>query len=277
MAPPKFGDFGKKANDLFKDDFDAGKVTLKLKSNSASGMGFKVEGTKDSKNAVSGKLESTYSLKNGVSFKETWKTSSDVSLEVSAKNQVTSGTKFVFDACFSPNAGLKSQTVKADYGADKFYVDTKLVDYESFNAGATFSYSKFLFGACGKFSVSKGFKGYEAAVSYTDKDVIVTSKINEKDVMEASVYHKALPNVNAGVKFSLNRSSGETSFGVAGEYALDAATNLKAKIDRSLNLGLAYTQSLRKGVTLGLSANVNTANLDGDGHSLGLVLGLDAL
>lgn len=134
---------------------DAGNVTLKLKSNSATGLGFKVEGTKDSKNAVSGKLESTYALANGVAFKETWKTSSVVTAEVSAKNQLTKGTKFVFEAGFSPSAGIKSQTIKADYGADKFYVDTKLVDYENLSAGATFSYSKFLFGASGKFSVSK--------------------------------------------------------------------------------------------------------------------------
>lgn len=34
---------------------------------------------------------------------------------------------------------------------------------------------------------SQGFKGYEAGVSYTDKDVVVTSKINEKDVLEVRV------------------------------------------------------------------------------------------
>jgi len=257
---------------------DAGEVSLKLKSKSASGMAFKVEGTKDDKNTVSGKLESTYTLPSGIAFKETWKTNSVVTTEITAKNQVVKGSKLVFEAGFSPSAGLKSQTIKADYGAPKFYVDTKLVDYENLSAGAVFSYSNFLFGVSSKFSVAKGFKGYEAAVSYVDKDFTVTSAVSENgDKMAGSIFHKALPTVDAGVRFSYNRNSGDTTFDVAGAYSLDASTTLKAKIDKSLNLGLAYTQDLRQGVTLGLSANVNAASLEGDGHSLGLSLGLEAI
>lgn len=277
MAPPKFGDLGKKVKNLFSDDFDAGEVTLKLNSKAANGMAFKVEGTKDSKNTVKGKLESSYSLANGISFKETWKTNSVVTTEVSTKDKLAKGTKFVFEAEFSPSPGLKTaQTIKADYGADKFYIDTKLVDYEKLSAGATFSYSKWLMGASGKFTASKGFQGYEAGVSYVDSDVIVTAKVNEKDTMEGSVFHKATPTINAGVKLGYNRSTNASSFGVAGEYALDSTATCKAKIDNSLALGLAYTQELRKGVTLGMSANVNAANLDSDSHSLGLVLGFSA-
>ncbi len=38
MAPPKFGDVGKAANDLFNDDFGAGSVKLTLKSKAANGV-----------------------------------------------------------------------------------------------------------------------------------------------------------------------------------------------------------------------------------------------
>lgn len=73
---------------------------------------------------------------------------------------------------------------------------------------------------------------------------------------QGSVFHNATPRINAGVKFSFSRATGNTTFGVAGVYALDSTTKIKAKIDRSLNMGLAYTQNLNRGVTLGMSANV---------------------
>lgn len=274
MAPPKFGDIAKATKDLFSDDFDAGKVQLTLKSKATNGVNLKVKGTKDNaKGDVSGSLESTYTNANNISFKEVWSTKNVVTTEVSVKNALAKGTKFVAEANFSPKAGFKGHTIKADFGANNFYVDTKLVDLKNLTAGGVFSYQKFLIGAQGSFN-DKGFKGYSAAVSYVDKDITLTSSVNSGNSVEGSIFHSPKSDVDAGVRFSYNRATNDTTFELAGAYKLDQNTNVKATINKDMAVGLAYVQTLRKGVKLGLSANVKAAQLSEDSHSLGLTLEL---
>lgn len=274
MAPPKFGDISKSVKDLFGDDFNAGKVSLTLKSKASGGVNLKVKGAKSNgKGDVNGSLESTYTNSSGVSFKEVWSTKNEVTTEVSVKNALAKGTKLVGEVSFSPKAGIKGHTFKADYGAPAFYVDSKIVDFKSLTAGGVFSFQKFLVGAQSSFN-EKGFKGYSAAVSYVDSDIIVSSSLNSGNSVEGSIFHSPLANVDAGVRFSYNRGSNDTTFEVAGAYKLDSTTSVKAKINKDLAVGLAYTQTLRKGVKLGLSADIKAAQLSEDSHSLGLSLEL---
>lgn len=276
MAPPKFGDIAKATKDLFSDDFDAGAVKLTLKSQATNGVNLKVKGSRNNtKGTVSGSLESTYTNSNGITFKEVWSTpKSECTTEVSVKNALAKGTKLVAEAKFSPKAGFLGHTIKADYGAPGFYIDTKMVDMKSLTAGGVFAFNKFLVGAQSQFN-EKGFKGYSAAVSYTDSDIIVTSSVNGGNNVEGSIFHSPMPNVDAGVRFSYNRGSSDTTFELAGAYSLDSATSVKATINKDMAVGLAYTQTLRKGVKLGLSADIKAAALSEDGHSLGLSLELN--
>lgn len=277
--PSKFGDLGKAVKDLLSDDFDAGETSLTLKSKTNNGVAIKVEGKKcNEKNDVSGFLESTYTTAGGIAFKEKWNTKNVVTTEVTAKNLVTKGTKFVVEAQFSPHKGFQSQTIKADYGNSNLYVDTKLVDFSKLSAGAVYSTGKILVGASTNFKVGGGINGYVAGASYTDSDFVVTALVNNGDAVDGSIYHTPAgsPGVQAGVKFSYNRTSSNTGFEVGGAYAYADDTTVKVKVDKSLNVGLAYVQDIRKGVSLGLSASINAAQLGGDGHSLGLSLGLSS-
>lgn len=275
MAPPKFGDLNKAANDLFSDDFNAGKVSLTLKSKATNGINLKVKGSKkNASGGVTGSLESTYTNAGGVTFKEVWNSNSECVTEISAKNALAKGSKVTAEAKFSPKAGFLGHTIKADYGAPSFYIDTKLVDLKGLTAGGVFAFNKFLVGAQSSFN-DKGFKGYKATVSYRDSDIIVTSSVNSGNSVEGSIFHSPMANVDAGVRFSYNRGSSDTTFELAGAYNLDSATTVKATVNKEMALGLAYTQTLRKGVTLGLSADIKAAALNEDGHSLGLSLELN--
>jgi voltage-dependent anion channel protein 2 len=274
MAPPKFADITKATKDLFSDDFNAGKVQLTLKSKATNGVNLKVKGTKsNAKGNVSGSLESTYTNAGGISFKEVWSTQNEVTTEVSMKNALVKGTKLVGEAKFSPTAGFKGQTIKCDYGANNFFINTKLVDLKALTAGGVFSFDKFLVGAEGSFN-DKGFKGYSAAVSYVDSDIVISSSVNSGNSVEGSIFHSPTSDIDAGVRFSYNRGSNDTTFELGGSYALDSATSLKTAINKDMSIALAYTQTLRKGVTLGLSADVKAAQLSEDSHSLGLTLEL---
>lgn len=158
-------------------------------------------------------------------------------------------------------------------GANNFFINTKLVDLKALTAGGVFSFDKFLVGAEGSFN-DKGFKGYSAAVSYVDSDIVISSSVNSGNSVEGSIFHSPTSNIDAGVRFSYNRGSNDTTFELGGSYALDSATSLKTAINKDMSIALAYTQTLRKGVTLGLSADVKAAQLSEDSHSLGLTLEL---
>jgi len=274
--PCKFGDLGKAIKDLFSDDFDAGSQKLTLKSKSANGVEFEVEGTRDDSNAVSGELKSTYGLKNGITLKETWSTNNSVTTEVTAKNTLAKGSKVVYEVGFSPSKGITSQTVKANYSDKSVNFDSKLKNYDALTAGTVFSFSNFLVGASANMSLNKGsIKSYELAGSYSDADVVITSKVDNKAAFSGSIFHKASPVLQTGVEFKYDAGKDATGFTLGGAYKLDSTTTAKAKINKNLALGLAYTQDLRSGVTLGLSANINVKNINGDGHALGLSLGLE--
>lgn len=191
------------------------------------------------------------------------------------KNALMNGTKLVGEVKFSPTTGMAGNTFKLDYGADNFYINTKLADLSTVTAASTFKINKFVAGGEAKFS-QKGFNGYSLGVSFTDAGMVVASSIDSKNSVQGSIFHSPKPNLDAGVKFSYNRGSNNTSFAVAGAYAMDASTSLKAALDKDMALSLAYNQTLRKGVKLGLSADVQVAKLNEDGHSLGLSFELSA-
>lgn len=75
------------------------------------------------------------------------------------------------------------------------------------------------------------------------------------------LFHKARADVQAGVTFGWTKT-GTTTLGVAGRLQLDPSAYVKAKVNNDLDLGLAYVQKLRQGVTMTLSANVRTSCLN---------------
>lgn len=277
MAPPKFGDIGKAANDLFNDDFSAGGVKLTLKSKAANGVEFKVEGNRNNDSgAVDALLETKADVAPGFTVKEKWTTKNVVTTELTATNQLVAGSKVVAESTFSPNGGgIKDIKVKAEYKNDATFFDTA-VTASSVTAASVFGYGKYFFGASGTFNISKSaLTANKVSVSYNESDLVISTSIANGSDVEGSVFHVPRAGIQTGVKFSWNKASKETGFAVVGKYALDGDAFVKAKIDTGLNLGLGYSQSLRKGVKLGLFAKINAGALASDSHSLGLSLSLD--
>lgn len=95
---------------------------------------------------------------------------------------------------------------------------------------------------------------------------------NGKDV-EGTIFHTPCDKCAAGLRFTWKGA--ETGFEVAGKYAVDEKTVVKAKINKSLLLGLSFSHKLSSSAAVTLSASVNAANLNGAGHSVGLALTLE--
>jgi len=277
MAPPKFGDLGKSASDLFKDDFGSGSVKLTLKSTTLSGAQLKVEGCRNNDNGtVCAGLETKYSCCKGVAVKEKWCSNNVVTTELTLTDKGVKNSKLVVENKFAPtNGGMKGMQVKAEYKTDSAFVDVS-TDTAAAKVNGVFSYRKYLFGVGTTLDTQGTISNTSFAVGYVDRDVTLNSTITNGSDVEGSVYHTPRSNLQAGVKFAWNKNSQDTAFAVAGRYQMDSDTFVKAKLDTNLNMGLSYTQNIRAGVKLGLYGNVNAAALSSDSHTLGMNLTLEA-
>lgn len=277
MAPTKFADIGKAANDLINDDFSAGAVKVTLKSKAANGVEFKVEGARgNDSGSVDALLETKWDVASGVSLKEKWTSKNVVVAELTAANQLVAGSKVVAESTFAPNGGgLKDIKVKAEYKNDVAFFDTAITT-SSVTASNVFGYGKFLIGLSGTYNLGKKtLSATKVTVGYNEADFAIASSIVNFTDVEGSIYHTPKAGVQAGVKFGWSQASKETDLAVVGRYALEGGAFAKAKVDTKLALSLSYVQSLAKGVKLGLFAKVNAANLSSDTHAVGLSLTLE--
>jgi len=277
MAPPKFADFTKIVSDLFKEDFGFGETKLVLKSKAQNGVAFKVEGVRPDAGVASGFLETKFAHSSGLNVKEKWTTKNDVTTEVSLDTKFLEGSKVTAEAVFNPNSGVRDLKLKGDYAADHVNANVTVTGKGILSTSSVFSYaSKFLFGASADYDTSKGaVSATKFSVGYTESDVAVTSTITNGADVEGTVYHTPNSSVQAGLKFTWSKANPETGFELVGKYKIDGESFVKAKVDKALNIGLSFTQQLKKGVTLTLSANVKGANLNTDAHQLGLTLALE--
>lgn len=270
MPTPKFGDLGKACSDLFSDDFKAGSNKLTLKSKTASGTSLKLDGSRNnSSGAVTGSLETKFSHKaSGLNVKEKWDTSNTISTELSTKNLLTAGTDFSFTTDFKPtSSGLQSFKLKGSLVRDNFAVDAN-TNLKGVNAAGVFSYGKFFVGASSNLSNTK------IGASFVEKDYSITSTVSDGRAVDIQVFHNARSDLQTAVQFGW-KANGGTSLAVAGKLALDDSAYVKAKINKDMQVGLAYVQKIRNGVTLGLSAQLEATNLASSGHQLGFNLTLD--
>lgn len=270
MAAPKFADLGKTCSDLFSDDFDAGENKLTLKSRAINGTNLKVEGARSNKDgSVSGLIETKFShTPSGLNVKEKWSTNNVVATEVSTKDLLTPGTDFSLTSSFKPStSGLDAIKFKSAIRRDQFSA-TLDTDFKGVSASGVFSYGKFLLGG------STNLKSTAIGVSYVEQDYNITSNVTDGRDVDIQIFHKARSDIDAGATFGWSKT-GATTLGMAGRLQLDESAHVKAKVNNKLDVGLAYVQQLRPGVSMTLAANLVGSNLTQGGHNLGVQLTLD--
>jgi len=279
MAPPKFADLGKAATDLFTEDFGGSSNSLTLKSKAANGTTLKVEGVRDhNSGAVAALLETKFThAATGLTVKEKWTTKNVVTTEVTSENKLVQGLSSTIMANFAPSAGSISG-LKIKTGFVHNTVSTNIdVTPKDVAASGVFAFQKWLVGAGTTYNLGTGgLQGTKVTVGYVESDLAVHASVTDSGNVSANIYHTPRSDIKAGVELGWEKNSNKTTFGVAGQYALDNSAFVKAKVDSALNIGLSYVQKLRPGVTLRLSADVSGAQLSSDAHQLGLHLTLES-
>jgi len=282
MAPPKYGDLGKSARDVFGKGYHFSLLKLDVKTKTASGVEFSSGGNSNTESGkVSGNLETTYKCKEyGLTFTEKWSTDNKLDTTVELADKPLKGAKLVFDSTFSPQTGAKSGVVKTEYKQDMVTL-TADVDLNLggplVNASAVVGHQGWLGGYQMAFDTSKSqLTKNNFAIGYTTGDFTLHTNVNDGQVFGGSVYQKVNPQLETAVNLGWTASKNETTFGIGAKYALDKDAYVRAKVNNSSQVGLGYQQKLRDGVTLSLSTLIDGKNFQAGGHKVGLCLELEA-
>ncbi|XP_076451765.1 non-selective voltage-gated ion channel VDAC2-like [Babylonia areolata] len=282
MAPPSYSDLGKAARDIFSKGYNYGFFKLKAKTKTDSGVEFTTSGSSNSDTGkVSGNLETEYKWSEyGLTFSEKWSTENVLDTEITIEDQLTEGLKITFDTSFAPQTGKKSGKIKTGYKQDYFNGNVD-VDFDfagpTVNAAAVLGYNGWLAGYQMAFDTANSkLAKSNFAVGFTTEDFTLHTCVNDGQEFGGSIYQRCSPELETAVNLSWTSGTNATLFALGAKYTLDENSNVSCKVNNSSQIGLGYSQKLRDGVKLTLSALIEGKSINQGGHKVGLGLELEA-
>ena len=280
--PPSYADLGKAARDIFNKGFGFGLVKLDVKTKSCSGVEFSTSGSSNTDTGkVTGTLETKYKwCEYGLTFTEKWNTDNTLGTEIATEDQICQGLKLTFDTTFSPNTGKESGKIKSSYKRECINLGCD-VDFDfagpAIHGSAVFGYEGWLAGYQMTFDSAKSkLTRNNFAVGYRTGDFQLHTNVNDGTEFGGSIYQKVCEDLDTSVNLAWTSGTNCTRFGIAAKYQLDPTASISAKVNNSSLIGVGYTQTLRPGVKLTLSALVDGKSINAGGHKLGLALELEA-
>ncbi|XP_059176652.1 voltage-dependent anion-selective channel protein 2-like isoform X2 [Physella acuta] len=290
MAPPSYSDLGKAARDVFSKGFNWGFFKLDAKTKTQSNVEFKasLSSNRDT-GKVSGSLETKYKWTDyGITFTEKWNTDNVLNTEIKIEDQIAEGLELTFDTSFAPQTGKKSGKIKTAYKMDYVHLNCDMdLDFAgpTIHGAAVLGYEGWLAGYQVSFDTSKskltrsnfgfGFNGGDFAFT-THVNNSWKDGNNDGQEFVGSVHQKVSDNLEAAVNLSWAAGTGSTTFAVGGKYKLDNDASISAKVNNSSHVGIGYTQTLRDGVKMTISALIDGKNINQGGHKVGLGLEFEA-
>jgi len=282
MAPPSYSDLGKAARDIVSKGYNYGFFKLEAKTKTDSGVNFTSTGSSSSDTGkVSGNLETKYKWSEyGLTFTEKWNTDNVLNTEITIEDQLAEGLKLAFDTSFAPQTGKKSGKIKSAYKQDYVNVNAD-VDFDfagpTVHGAGVLGYNGWLAGYQMSFDTAKSkLSKSNFAVGYSAGDFTLHTSINDGQEFAGSIYQRVNPELETAVNLSWTSGTNATRFSLASKYTLDKKASVSAKVNNSSQIGLGYSQVLRDGVKLTLSALIEGKSINGGGHKVGLGLDLEA-
>ncbi|XP_036434778.1 voltage-dependent anion-selective channel protein 3 isoform X1 [Colossoma macropomum] len=275
-VPPAYSDLGKSAKDIFSKGYAFGTVKLDLKTKSQSGVEFSTGGSSNTDTGkASGNLETKYKVKElGLTFNQKWNTDNTLTTEVTMEDQLAKGLKLGLDTSFVPNTGKKSAKLKTGYKRDYMNVGCD-IDFDlagpTVHAAAVLGYEGWLAGYQMAFDTAKSkLAQNNFALGYKAGDFQLHTNVNDGTEFGGSIYQKVNDQLETAVNLAWTAGSNNTRFGIAAKYQLDKDASISAKVNNASLVGVGYTQALRPGVKLTLSALIDAKNFNAGGHKVGM-------
>uniref|UniRef100_A0A3Q2SZI2 Non-selective voltage-gated ion channel VDAC3 n=2 Tax=Fundulus heteroclitus TaxID=8078 RepID=A0A3Q2SZI2_FUNHE len=281
-VPPAFSDLGKSAKDIFSKGFGYGVLKLDVKTKSQSGVEFVTSGSSNTDTGKSGgHLETKYKLSDlGLTFNQKWTTDNTLTTEITMEDQLAKGLKLGLDSSFVPNTGKKSAKLKTGYKRDYMNLGCDL-DFDlagpTVHAAAVLGFEGWLVGYQLGFDTAKSkLTKNNFAFGYKAGDFQLHTHVNDSTEFGGSIYQKVNGNLETAVNLAWTSGSNNTRFGIVAKYQLDKDSSVSAKVNNACLVGVGYTQTLRPGVKLTLSALVDGKSVNGGGHKVGMGFELEA-
>jgi len=283
MSIPAFSDIAKLSNDLLNKDFyHMSAATLEVKSTTANGVAFKVNGKSTHEGHTAGALEGKYTDKaNGLTISQVWNTANALESKIELADNIAQGLKAELLASFLPGTQSKGAKVNLHFKQPNFHTRAffDLLKGPTANLDAVIGHDGFLAGAEAGYDVQKAaITRYSLGIGYAQPQYTASIiAANNLSVFSASYYHKVNSQVEAGAKAVWDSKSGNNvGLEVASKYRLDPVSFAKAKINDRGVAAVAYNVLLRPGVTLGLGASFDTQKPDQAAHKIGASFTFDA-
>ncbi|XP_032995977.1 voltage-dependent anion-selective channel protein 1 [Lacerta agilis] len=281
-VPPAYADLGKSARDIFTKGYGFGLIKLDLKTKSENGLEFTSSGSANTETTkVSGSLETKYRwTEYGLTFTEKWNTDNTLGTEITLEDQLAHGLKLTFDSSFSPNTGKKNAKVKSGYKREHINLGCDM-DFDiagpSVRGAFVIGFEGWLAGYQMTFETAKSrITQSNFAVGYKTDEFQLHTNVNDGTEFGGSIYQKVNNKLETAVNLAWAAGNSNTRFGIAAKYQIDSDASFSAKVNNSSLIGLGYTQTLKPGIKLTLSALLDGKNVNAGGHKLGLGLEFEA-
>lgn len=278
MAPPGYGDLGKKCADLLSKDFHPGKFKFDAKSTTSNGLKLATGGVRDMESGkLAGTAEMTASCSDyGLKYVEKWNTDNDVVVDISVEDKLVKGLKTSFVSAFNPSSGKRRGTIKASYKNDYATNNTDInFDYAGpvVNSSTVLGYKGYLFGHQMAFDSSKKqLSQNNFSASYDNGSNQASVTVNNLQDASASYFHKCSDRVEAGVSCAYSAGSGSAVGNVAAKCIVSPDTSLKMKVSTESHIGLSLKQKITDSVSMTLSSVLDAKNFAAGGHRVGMYL-----
>lgn len=278
--PPCFADFGKKASQLFTDDFIFGRVKFTAKSTAGNRVEVKTTGISNTDTSkASGSLETKFEHEEyGITVKEKWDTDTILTTDITFNHVPVDGLQLGFDSMFIPTTGQKSGKFKAVFKRPRVHLMSDMeVDYIGavWRSSAAFSHGPWMAGfQCVYEGSQSRLSANSLGVAYESPDgdyTLAASLLNGSEFM-GSLYQQLSPKLEFGVQASCSLTSTATNMTVGARYQVDDDSFFKAKVNNRSHIGLAYGMNVRKDVKLVASAIFDAQNTTQPSHRVGLSL-----
>ncbi|KAJ2388003.1 Mitochondrial porin [Coemansia sp. RSA 2559] len=283
MIPPNYSDICKPVNDLFSKDYPFGALKLEVKTTTANGVSFTVNGAQDLKSgAIISELKTKYADKvNGLTYTESWNTANLVTGQVEVSNKFAKGLKLEVSGSSALSSAKRALRSKINYQQENVFARVNIDALSpSATADVTISRDGLLAGAELAYDLNSGaVTKTNSTVGYAGPDYLITLQGNNSlNLFQLAFYQRVTKNVEAGARavYDYKNPEGGVSAELGSKYILDNDAYVKAKVDNAGRLGLSFTQLLRPGVKLSLAGLFDTARLQENTHKMGAALTFEA-
>ncbi|KAJ1648699.1 Mitochondrial porin [Coemansia erecta] len=283
MIPPNYSDICKPVNDLFSKDYPFGALKLEVKTTTANGVSFTVNGAQDIKSgAIISELKTKYADKiNGLTYTESWNTANLITGQVEVANKFAKGLKIELVGSAGLNSVKRGLRTKINYQQENIFARANIDALSpAVTADVTVGREGAIVGAELAYDLNSGaVSKTNSTIGYAGPDYLITLQGNNSlNLFQLAFYQRVTKNVEAGARavYDYKNPEGGVSAELATKYILDNDAYVKAKVDNAGRLGLSFTQLMRPGVKLSLAGLFDTARLQENTHKLGAALTFEA-